>query len=63
MAAVIPHDESLRERIQLNLAAHTLYEVPHGEEKRAAVGIVVVASATGSDTVDPFAFTPEPGMP
>jgi 8-oxo-dGTP pyrophosphatase MutT (NUDIX family) len=59
VAAVIPHDESLRERIQLNLAAHTLYEVPHGEEKRAAVGIVVVASATGSDTVDPFAFTPE----
>jgi 8-oxo-dGTP pyrophosphatase MutT (NUDIX family) len=56
---VIPHDASLRERLRNNLAAHDVVEVPHGEHKRAAVAIVVVASDEGSDPSDPYSFTPD----
>ncbi len=56
---MIPHDGALRDRIARNLAAHTVREVPHGDEKRAAVAIVVVGSEAGSDIHDPISFTPE----
>ena len=56
---MIPHDGALRDRIARNLAAHTVRVVPHGDEKRAAVAIVVVGSEAGSDIHDPFSFTPE----
>lgn len=51
---MIAHDESLRERIRRNLAAHTLHEVPHGEHKRSAVAIVLTDSVAGSDAEDPL---------
>ena len=56
---MIPHEPALRDRIVANLAAHTLHEVPHGQEKRAAVAIVVVASEAGSDATDPYPDLPE----
>ena len=51
---MIPHDQALRDRLARNLAAHELLRVPHGAEKRAAVAIVVVDSAAGSDPEDPY---------
>ena len=56
---MIPHDSALRDRIAANLAAHTVREVPHGDEKRAAVAIVIVGSEAGTDSSDPYSFTPE----
>lgn len=56
---VIPHDDALRERLATNLAAHPLHVIPHGDERRAAVAVVVVDSQPGSDPVDEFRFTPE----
>lgn len=56
---MIVHDAALRTRLQQNLAAHPLRAVPIGSEKRAAVAILVVPSEAGTDTHDPFAFTPQ----
>ncbi|MCB0985689.1 MAG: CoA pyrophosphatase [Ilumatobacter sp.] len=56
---MIPHEPALRDRIVANLAAHRLHEVPHGQEKRAAVAIVVVPSEAGSDATDPYPDLPE----
>ena len=56
---MIRHDVELRDRMQANLAAHDLHEVPHGEHKRAAVAVVVVPSDVGSDTIDPYPFGPD----
>lgn len=56
---MIPHDVALRDRVAKNLAAHTVRAVAHGDEKRAAVAIVIVGSEVGSDVRDPFSFTPE----
>jgi 8-oxo-dGTP pyrophosphatase MutT (NUDIX family) len=56
---VIPHDVALRDRIVKNLAAHTVREVAHGDEKRAAVAIVIVGSELGTDADDPYSFSPE----
>jgi 8-oxo-dGTP pyrophosphatase MutT (NUDIX family) len=56
---VIVHDPALRELLRRNLAAHDVVEVPHGEEKRAAVAIVVTPSEAGTDTADPFSFSAE----
>jgi len=56
---MIPHDDALRERLHRNLAAHPLHEVPHGDERRAAVAIVVINSEEGSDAHDPVSFTSE----
>ena len=41
------------------IAAHTVRQVPHGDEKRAAVAIVIVGSEAGTDSSDPVSFTPE----
>ncbi len=56
---VVPHDNSLRDRIRRNLEAHDVLAIPHGEERRAAVAIVVVPSDLGSDDADPYSFSPE----
>jgi 8-oxo-dGTP pyrophosphatase MutT (NUDIX family) len=56
---VIAHDDALRTRLLGNLAAHELHTVPHGDEKRASVAIVVVPAEAGTDTTDPFRFSPE----
>jgi 8-oxo-dGTP pyrophosphatase MutT (NUDIX family) len=55
----LPHTHALRDRLLANLRRHPLREVAEGEHKRAAVAIVVVRSEEGSDTADPFSFTPE----
>ena len=54
---MIVHDAVLRTTLERNLAAHPLRAIPHGNEKRAAVAILVVPSEAGSDTHDPLAFT------
>ncbi|MFZ2442213.1 MAG: hypothetical protein WAW51_07620, partial [Ilumatobacteraceae bacterium] len=51
---MLPHDPALREQLARNLAAHDLRSIPHGNEKRAAVAIVVVPSEPGSDPDDPY---------
>jgi len=56
---VIAHDAALRATLEQHLAAHPLRAVPHGTGKRAAVAILVVPSEAGTDTHDPFAFSPE----
>lgn len=56
---VIPHDDALRDRMRRNLAAHELHVASPDAHKRAAVAIVVTQSEPGTDTVDPFSFTPE----
>ena len=56
---MIVHDAALRTTLEQHLAAHPLRAVPHGTGKRAAVAILVVPSEAGSDTHDPFAFSPE----
>jgi 8-oxo-dGTP pyrophosphatase MutT (NUDIX family) len=54
VAAMIPHDSDLRERLRSNIASHPLLTVAHGSEKRAAVAIVVLSSQPGSDPTDPY---------
>lgn len=56
---MIVHDSSLRDLLVRNLAAHDVLAVPHDDVKRASVAIVVVPSDAGTDTADPYAFTPE----
>lgn len=56
---MIVHDAALRTTLEQHLAAHPLRAVPHGTGKRAAVAILVVPSEAGTDTHDPFAFSPE----
>ena len=56
---MIAHDAALRATLEQHLAAHPLRAVPHGTGKRAAVAILVVPSEAGTDTHDPFAFSPE----
>jgi len=55
----IPHDDALRERMQRNLDQHEVIAVADGEHRRAAVAIVVLRSDEGTDTTDPFSFTPD----
>ncbi|MFM2078433.1 MAG: hypothetical protein RJA49_2323 [Actinomycetota bacterium] len=45
--------------MRANLAAHELRVAAPSDTKRAAVAIVVTPSEAGTDTSDPFAFTPE----
>lgn len=52
-AAVIPHDEELRTRVEGNLAGHERRVLELGERRHAAVAIVLSPSDAGEDRVDP----------
>lgn len=51
---MIDFDEGLRSRIATNLARHDRVEIPLDGRRHAAVAILLVDSAAGSDRVDPF---------
>jgi 8-oxo-dGTP pyrophosphatase MutT (NUDIX family) len=51
-------DDQLRINIMSNLAAHEIHVAPEEGRRRAAVGIVIIDSASDVDGVDPF-DTPE----
>jgi 8-oxo-dGTP pyrophosphatase MutT (NUDIX family) len=54
---VIDLDDDLRSTISTNLAAHDRLELPLEGRRHAAVAILLVDSAAGSDRVDPFGAT------
>ncbi len=58
-ASPISHDDSLRERLVANLAAHPRHAADTGDNRHAAVAIVVVDSVAGTDLHDPLPFTAE----
>jgi len=50
---VIEYDDTLRERVRANLAAHERRTLDLGEHRHAAVAVVLVDSEPGEDRVDP----------
>jgi ADP-ribose pyrophosphatase YjhB (NUDIX family) len=56
--APLPYDDTLRDRIAGNLAAHERRVLALDERRHAAVAVVVVDSTAGEDRADPFEPTP-----